>query len=123
MTAKESFDDMAQAYAECALWSSTDEDGEPLDSGTRDIECIAAPTWERMQSDLRDFTLENLGEFVAYVRLRTVAEFGHDFWLTRNGHGAGFWDRGLGELGERLTRAASAYGTMDLLIGDDGQIH
>jgi hypothetical protein len=27
---------------------------------------------------------------------------GHDFWLTRNGHGAGFWDRGLGEVGENL---------------------
>ena len=24
------------------------------------------------------------------------AQAGHDFWLTRNGHGVGFWDRGLG---------------------------
>lgn len=22
----------------------------------------------------------------------TPAQAGHDFWLTRNGHGAGFWD-------------------------------
>lgn len=22
-----------------------------------------------------------------------VSQFGHDFWLTRNGHGSGFWDR------------------------------
>ena len=22
-----------------------------------------------------------------------VVQAGHDFWLTRNGHGAGFWDR------------------------------
>ena len=35
-------------------------------------------------------------------------QLGHDLWLTRNGHGAGFWDRGLGALGERLTETAKA---------------
>lgn len=35
---------------------------------------------------------------------------GHDFALTRNGHGAGFWDRGLGDLGERLSGAARPFG-------------
>lgn len=35
---------------------------------------------------------------------------GHDLWLTRLGHGAGFWDRGAGDLGARLTEAAEALG-------------
>lgn len=35
---------------------------------------------------------------------------GHDFWLTRNRHGAGYWDRGLGNLGKRLTESAHGYG-------------
>jgi hypothetical protein len=39
-----------------------------------------------------------------------AAAAGHDFALTRNRHGAGFWDRGLGDLGDRLTKAAHAYG-------------
>jgi hypothetical protein len=39
-----------------------------------------------------------------------AAAAGHDFALTRNHHGAGFWDRGLGELGDRLTTAAHAFG-------------
>jgi hypothetical protein len=30
---------------------------------------------------------------------------GHDLWLTEHGHGAGFWCRDLGELGDRLTSA------------------
>jgi hypothetical protein len=30
---------------------------------------------------------------------------GHDLWLTSCGHGTGFWDRGLGDLGDRLTDA------------------
>jgi hypothetical protein len=27
---------------------------------------------------------------------------GNDFWYTRNGHGTGFWDRGLGDIGDKL---------------------
>lgn len=40
------------------------------------------------------------------------AAFGHDFWLTRQGHGTGFWDRKeLPEaLGEKLTEIAKAFG-------------
>ena len=33
---------------------------------------------------------------------------GHDFWLTRNGHGAGFWDRyelSADDLGDKLSKA------------------
>ena len=30
---------------------------------------------------------------------------GRDFWFTRNGHGVGFWDRGLGDDGETLSTA------------------
>ncbi|AYD82177.1 hypothetical protein KNU13_gp91 [Gordonia phage Turuncu] len=41
--------------------------------------------------------------------------FGHDFLLTRDGHGAGFWDRGLGDLGDYLTTIADGYGDHDEL--------
>ena len=54
---------------------------------------------------------------------RSAADAGGDFWQTRYRHGAGFWDRGMGELGELLTAAAHAYGTCDLYVGDDGQVH
>jgi len=38
------------------------------------------------------------------------AHFGHDLLLTRDHHGVGFWDRGLGELGEYLTSCAERIG-------------
>jgi len=41
---------------------------------------------------------------------------GHDFALTRNGHGAGFWDRGHGALGEKLSEAARVYGEASVYI-------
>lgn len=47
---------------------------------------------------------------------------GHDFWLTRNGHGTGFWDRGLGEQGERLTKACDQLDEITLSV-DNGVIH
>jgi hypothetical protein len=40
----------------------------------------------------------------------------HDLWLTRNGHGAGFWDRPEiygQELADELTRVAQAMGSYD----------
>jgi hypothetical protein len=47
---------------------------------------------------------------------------GHDFWYTRNGHGVGFWDRGLGPVGDQLSDLARNFGNVDLYRGDDGQI-
>lgn len=44
---------------------------------------------------------------------------GHDFALTRSGHGAGFWDRGLGEIGDRLSDMARSYGSADLYDEDN----
>lgn len=107
---------MIDGYVECALWSSLDEDDNPLDGIDADL---TDETRESMASDCQDFWASN------YADLRTMdaGQAGHDFWLTRNGHGAGFWDRGLGQQGERLTRAAKIYGGVDLYVGDDGLIY
>jgi hypothetical protein len=127
-------DDITRSYAETALWSSLNSDsvhcggdnpdaGENLDADYG-VDDIAPATWEAMNTDVRDFVLANLADFVAYLAAGRDAEsFGHDFWLTRNGHGAGFWDRGLGDLGDRLSGAAKVYGECDLYVGDDGQLH
>lgn len=48
---------------------------------------------------------------------------GHDFWLTRNGHGAGFWDRGLDFIGNELTDACKAFSQVDIYRGDDGRVY
>ena len=121
MTAHD-LDTFLEAYIECALWSSTDNaddtGGAPLDDnyGPADLSpsCLAS-----MTKDCRDFVSANLVDLAGLDE----SQAGHDFWLTRNGHGAGFWDRGLGEIGRRLTDACRPYGSVDLYVGDDGQIH
>lgn len=110
-----------QAYIECALWSSTDDQGEPLD-GLYGADDLAPETLEAMRADVQDF-LDLVEREGLDVDGLDPGQVGHDFWLTRNGHGAGFWDRGLGELGDRLTALTKPYGESWLYVGDDGRLY
>ena len=42
-----------------------------------------------------------------------LAQAGHDFWLTRNGHGAGFWDGDWPKYGKMFTEISELFGTAD----------
>lgn len=123
-------DEMFPHYVTCALWSSHDDDGVPLDSeyGPDDIdENVSA----NMRADCESFVvgawhwLVNDGENapVSTRSMMQAEQVGHDFWLTRNGHGAGFWDRGTGAVGDALTKLAKPYGGCDLYVGDDGRVY
>ncbi len=120
-------DEMLDGYLECALWAEGYDDD--YDADDLDDDDIAA-----MRADVEDFALDaDLADAWAEYARRMggvlggqwtpSAQAGHDFWLTRNGHGAGFWDRGLGKLGDRLTAAAKVYGEAALYVGDDGTLH
>ena len=111
-------DTVLHHYIVCALWSSTDSDGEPLDH--YDIEDIDPDTLETMHADVIDF-LEDNREILEESGLSDKS-IGHDFWLTRNRHGAGFWDRGLGEIGQKLTKVCHSYGEVYLYVSDNGKV-
>ena len=111
-------DTFTQAYIEAALWSSTDDDREPLDS-LYGIEDIATDTLKEIIADCQDFQ-DSFGEMIADSPERA----GHDFWLTRNRHGAGFWDGDWPqEVGKHLTDMSHPYGEVNLYVGDDGLIY
>jgi hypothetical protein len=122
-----------RAYIECALWSTTGPEEEPHACENLDdlfsAEDIAPECLESMRADCDDFIAANADDLRDYCEKMRSEEWsgeeraGHDFWLTRNGHGAGFWDRGLGDLGDRLADAARVYGGVDLYPGDDGKIY
>lgn len=115
-------DNFTEAYIECALWASLDEDGAPFDESNAEL---APQTLQDMENDCREFQtrakvlLEDAYDCVAYSEARA----GHDFWLTRCRHGAGYWDRGLGPVGDALTECAHAFGNRDLYRGDDNLIY
>lgn len=108
------------AYVEAALWSSTDDNGDPLDADY-DASDIAPSTLRSMKKDVDDF--------IKYVQAQKIStegwsseQFGHDFWLSRNGHGAGFFDRD-GPSAKKLQSAAKTYGSYDLYVGDDNKVY
>lgn len=106
------------AYVTTALWSSTDSEGEHLDRW-RDYSDIHPDTLTAMHAECAAFLAANRADIG-----NRLAEAGHDFWLTRNGHGAGFRDGDWPEpAASRLDGASKAAGTRDLCIGDDGAIH
>jgi hypothetical protein len=112
----------------CAYWDNDDldEDGNlPCNGVVRldefdvddDLDDAAVQT---MRADCEAFMKAEW----AFVCDLDPAQVGGDFWLTRNGHGTGFWDRGHPDwLGRHLTDAAKAYSSADLYMGDDGRIY
>jgi hypothetical protein len=111
-------DKVVTAYLACALWSSTDMDGSSLDD-SYDIDDISTEGRREAEEVCRDFVQAN----AELLEGLSPEQVGHDFWLTRNRHGAGFWDRGLGARGKALTEAAQVYSGCDITVGDDGKLY
>lgn len=109
-----------KGYLEAALFTSNDlSDDTPLDKLT--ISDFSPEALARAKKDC-DLFVRAGKEFLDEAKMDDAAA-GHDFWLTRNGHGAGFWDRDLGDVGDRLTELCKFFGETDLYLGDDRQLH
>ncbi len=125
METRAKLDDFTFAYIETAMWTLTDEDGESLDYlGLHDI---ADETIAKAIEDCAEFRMfaDGCGNLLDGA---DDSQAGHDFWLTRNGHGAGFWDRSEDTYpndptGEKLTQAAHSFGEVNWYLGDDGNIY
>jgi hypothetical protein len=107
-----------RGYIDAALWSTTDTRDEESEPYTLDDEFDGVSNICRiaMLSDCCDFALANYHPLLAFKERtgRDDSDLGHDFWLTRAGHGAGYWDRGAGALGESLSAAARVYSTFEI---------
>lgn len=136
------------AYIECAMWSNLMmyrcEHGEnAYECDECDPELIAPElesadaspgeyddslsdsARETIERDCRDFVAANIFDLMACGL--DSEQCGHDFALTRNRHGAGFWDRkhrGAIEDAalDRLTEASHAYGSQDFILGVNGTV-
>lgn len=117
-----SLDEFTRQYVITALWSSGDDSdpsghGENLDE-KYDPQDIDPKSMQSMIEDCAKFQKENAADIGDKAGLA-----GHDFWLTRNGHGSGFWDGDWPELAAaRLTEASKAFGEVTLSVSDDGKI-
>jgi len=108
------------AYIESAMWLLTDEDGRQLDYlGLHDI---SRDTIRAVCKVCEEFEHANRADLDALNV--DAAQHGHDFYLTRNRHGVGFWDRGYPtDISGRLTDAAHAYGEDYWFLDSDGVVY
>jgi hypothetical protein len=111
-------DEFTTQYLATALWAETDNTtesgGEPLDSNYAIVD-FAPQAIERAIKDCAKFQQDNVHilEQVYAIGIEP-SSCGHDFWLTRNHHGAGFWDNDYPkEHGKALTEAAHAFGELN----------
>ena len=79
---------MLKSYLETALWSSTNPDTEePMEK---------YHTTKNFSTSFREIAKQDLQKFVNLAKEKLNAwkdsDIGHYFWLSRNGHGAGFFD-------------------------------
>ncbi len=136
-------------YIETAMWSSTvmlpclEEDrvdgcmnvgyGHPLYGISEDDHLdeyfdFSDFTSESLQKFEDDCTawfdyLEESGLYGEAAEYADNGHIAHDYWLTRNGHGAGYWDGDYGDLGDRLTNACKDHGQQHIWVDDGGQLH
>ena len=114
--------EMVRHYVIAGLWTTTDNmdetGGDPLDESYSPDD-MSDEAMASIMADVTAFVMSNWAD----LHDMDPEQAGHDFLLTRDRHGAGFWDRGLGERGDRLTTAAHPYGDSGFYVGDDGQVH
>lgn len=105
-----------QGYLKAMFWTDCNDDDYDGEKGTANMGYANLPhkVLKKIVEECIDFQTDNqvwLNE--AYSRGYDEEQAGHDFWLTRNHHGAGYWDRKElyeGGIGDKLTEACRAAG-------------
>ncbi len=111
-------DSFTQGYIEAMFFTNTGTEHAALAD-------LAPKTWKTIIADCATFQKANRADIDKACRIDGYDETraGHDFWYTRCGHGTGYWDRDLGDVGDRLSDAARREGNVDLYRGDNELIY
>lgn len=115
-----------QGYIEAMFFTSTGSaDDEDLQDAS--VAELAPDAWNKIVEDCKKFQADNALDIEDALAIDPTAydleAVGRDFWYSRNGHGVGFWDRGLGQIGDKLHAACKKWRELYLYRGDDGLIY
>lgn len=107
-------------YLTTALWASTDDEEAPLDDNYS-VSDFSPTAVKQAQVECADFIARCEREVPDFNSL-DMESVAHDFWLTRNRHGAGFWDGDYEEPGASiLTKIAHEAGERNVLVITDAE--
>lgn len=110
---------MQDAYLEAVVFTECGDEGQPPE----DAEFSAIAKMEAY-IECRNLLWANKD----IINDSNCEQAAHDLWLTRNHHGAGFWDRPSEVYGgeanrDILDRCARSMGDRDLIQGDDDLLY
>lgn len=105
------------AFIEAALWSSSDSNKDSdisLQSKGYTIDNINEESLAKLKEDCLIFFNDNYS-----IIKNDLERAGHDFWLTSNRHGAGFWDGDWEyKIGKHLTEDSHEYPERYFYVSD-----
>lgn len=111
------------SYLETALWAShnlndEDDNTESLESQNYSIDDFDSNSRSKLEKDCESFF-----HFNFEIIKDDLERAGHDFFLTQNRHGAGFWDGDWPkEIGDKLTKESHNYGETNFWVSE-GKIY
>ena len=127
-TLAEQFHDFLTGAADAALWSTVPMTANDFAGQTADEFELGGDERTKLRGTLAHHSRDWFVTYHPMIRRAMSGnpeyndwfQVGHDWWLTTQGHGAGFWDRGLGTTGAALTATCEGYeGILDLYL-DEG---
>ena len=106
-------EEILKGYLACAMFAETTDDEQ--------IDDVSDAFKDRAVLDVNTFVASiDPKDLEQALSEQDASQIGHDFWLTRQGHGAGFWDGDYSEeLGKRLTAKAKAMGEIYHYCNDE----
>lgn len=106
-------DDFTRAYVEAILWAETDDEENQLQNNY-EVADFEFQSMNDIIEECKQFQLNNWDHIQ-----NNLSDAGHDFWMTRHGHGVGFWDGDWPDpAGDILTKACKEMG--EAYVSEDG---
>lgn len=125
--------EILKGYLEAALWTEEEQltaeyesmfdYSEDIDLGSLGVDDLDDNSKIQAYIDIKKF-IDLAGEQAISEALDDNGTFqlGMDIWLTRNGHGAGFFDHSY-QFEEKLTNSGKQLKGVDLYLGDDLKLY
>jgi hypothetical protein len=109
-------DKILNSYIETAIWAEESDENDLQGKTINDVdkESVANSKIE-IYNFIKKAQQEASDELSAY----DSETLGHNLWLSRNGHGAGFFD----DNNDKLQNLARSMKPVDIYLGDDGKIY
>lgn len=113
-------DAMTTGYLSAMEWLISD------DIDRSKVKRFARTTLADARADCAKFARENVDDIALFLaavdRPNDMVFIGYNFFLNRNGHGTGFWDRTSHPSAMELSRAATALRPTDEYLASNGSL-